>query len=177
MILQLLAQQQLDDGEATIPQPVCTINPMLPHEPYMSLNRQRLHQAPKTFSSILAAPTTETHMDVLQLPHLSQSNVGETPRRDCVGESHGRSFVIVNRKRLVEILPLYSNQSHWSSFRRQLNLYGFCRHGDVICHELFMRGHKYLCRYMMRVGASKASDKNKRLSNGVPDFANMTVIP
>jgi HSF-type DNA-binding len=60
-----------------------------------------------------------------------------------------------------DIVPLYFRQSRLSSFKRQLNLYGFelintgpCRGGYF--HELFMQDQPELCRRMRRVAVKVA---------------------
>lgn len=60
-------------------------------------------------------------------------------------QSHGRCFVVRNQKEFAEkVLPLYFRQSKFSSFQRQLNLYGFKRltqgpDKNAYYHELFLR--------------------------------------
>ena len=55
----------------------------------------------------------------------------------------------------TEILPRYFNQSKFTSFQRQLNLYRFSRittgkdRGGYY-HELFLRDRAFLCRPMVR---------------------------
>jgi hypothetical protein len=72
---------------------------------------------------------------------------------------HGRSFAVHNVDRFVnEILPKYFKQTMWSSFSRQLGLWGFMRGqaGPDIggyYHELFLNGRPDLVVYMKRVGA------------------------
>ena len=69
----------------------------------------------------------------------------------------GRAFVIRHPQRFFQdVVPLYFRQSRLSSFKRQLNLYGFelinsgpARGGYF--HELFHKEHPELCRRMRRV--------------------------
>lgn len=67
-----------------------------------------------------------------------------------------------------DIVPLYFRQSRLSSFKRQLNLYGFelintgpARGGYY--HELFVQDRPELCRRMRRVAVKVGSkgDKDK----------------
>lgn len=79
----------------------------------------------------------------------------------------GRAFAIHKPDNFFkEIVPLYFRQSRLSSFKRQLNLYGFelinagpARGGYF--HELFVKDQPELCRRMRRV-AVKVSSKQDR---------------
>lgn len=78
--------------------------------------------------------------------------------------ANGRAFAIHKPDKFFkEIVPLYFRQSRLSSFKRQLNLYGFelintgpARGGYY--HELFVKDRPELCRRMRRV-AVKVSPK------------------
>eukprot|EP00339_Tiarina_fusa_P022454 CAMPEP_0117030776 /NCGR_PEP_ID=MMETSP0472-20121206/22190_1 /TAXON_ID=693140 ORGANISM="Tiarina fusus, Strain LIS" /NCGR_SAMPLE_ID=MMETSP0472 /ASSEMBLY_ACC=CAM_ASM_000603 /LENGTH=358 /DNA_ID=CAMNT_0004738951 /DNA_START=83 /DNA_END=1159 /DNA_ORIENTATION=- len=71
--------------------------------------------------------------------------------------ANGRAFAIHKPDKFFkEIVPLYFRQSRLSSFKRQLNLYGFelintgpARGGYY--HELFVKDRAELCRRMRRV--------------------------
>ncbi|GFH44797.1 hypothetical protein CTEN210_01271 [Chaetoceros tenuissimus] len=71
----------------------------------------------------------------------------------------GRTFRVHDKKAFeMEIQNLYFDQSHYASFRRQLNLWGFMRvakhdgmHDGVYFHPLFRRGDKESCYIMERL--------------------------
>ncbi|CAB9498988.1 stress transcription factor B-1 [Seminavis robusta] len=92
--------------------------------------------------------------------------------------SEGRAFAIHKSEVFFrEIVPLYFRQSRLSSFKRQLNLYGFelINTGPsrgAYYHELFQRDQPDLCRRMRRVAvkvsaaaASKAKDTKSSTSD------------
>lgn len=94
---------------------------------------------------------------------------------------HGRAFFVQDPDRFVtEIMPHYFQQTKWSSFTRQLNLWGFLRvrtGPDVgaFYHELFLKGYPGLCTHMRRVGTStsgldRRKFKCKSTDGGDPDF-------
>ena len=90
--------------------------------------------------------------------------------------ANGRAFAIHKPDKFFkEIVPLYFRQSRLSSFKRQLNLYGFelintgpARGGYY--HEMFVKDRPELCRRMRRV-AVKVSPKDgeKKDSNAAED--------
>ncbi|CAJ1968286.1 unnamed protein product [Cylindrotheca closterium] len=83
--------------------------------------------------------------------------------------ANGRAFAIhMPDKFFKDIVPLYFRQSRLSSFKRQLNLYGFelintgpARGGYF--HELFVKDRPDFCRKMRRV-AVKVGAKSSKLS-------------
>jgi len=94
---------------------------------------------------------------------------------------HGRSFAVRDPDRFVqEIMPRYFQQTKWSSFTRQLNLWGFLRvraGPDVgaFYHELFLKGYPGLCTHMRRVGTSTSGRDRRKFKckiteGGDPDF-------
>jgi hypothetical protein len=95
-------------------------------------------------------------------------------------QPHGRSFRVHDKAQFVEkLLPIcLQGQGSWSSFLRQLRLYGFtrCESGPdygAYYHELFLRGRPSLTRYMRRVGVSHGGLDRRtfRLQKGSdPDF-------
>ncbi|GFH61714.1 hypothetical protein CTEN210_18190 [Chaetoceros tenuissimus] len=84
----------------------------------------------------------------------------------------GESFKVRDKKRFVEeVQSLFFTQTNYTSFRRQLNLWGFKRIGDkynedcgAYCHPMFKRNDMYACRLMRRPGkesSSQASSQSK----------------
>ena len=95
---------------------------------------------------------------------------------------HGRAFKILKQERFVkEVMPkFFGDQTKWSSFSRQLNLYGFLKvtwgkDAGAYYHELFLKGKPNLINYMRRVGVPKGFDRRRyKLPNGEdPDFYRM----
>ena len=92
----------------------------------------------------------------------------------------GRAFVIRHPQRFFQdVVPLYFRQSRLSSFKRQLNLYGFelinsgpARGGYF--HELFHKDHPELCRRMRRVAVkvNPHHNKAKTAASTLPDIKN-----
>jgi hypothetical protein len=76
-----------------------------------------------------------------------------------------------------EVLPKYFNHSHFSSFTRQLNFYGFQKRradSDLqlkdnnsvrFCHEFFRRGHPELLQKIQRTTAGATSSKSESTSS------------
>lgn len=86
--------------------------------------------------------------------------------------ANGRAFAIHKPDKFFkEIVPLYFRQSRLSSFKRQLNLYGFelintgpARGGYY--HELFVKDRAELCRRMRRVAVKVVSQQPKDEDKG-----------
>ena len=101
-------------------------------------------------------------------------------------QPHGRCFRVHDQKKAEElILPRFFKQRLYSSFRRQLNLWGFTRlnqpnfDGGAYYHEMFLRSKPFLCRIIGRSGASITASK-KRLTSDLdsePKFYSMTPLP
>ena len=74
-------------------------------------------------------------------------------------QPHGRSFKLHNPDKFLEkVMPLHFDQTKLSSFRRQLNLYGFRRilsgrDKGGYYHEMFLRGQPELCSQIIRTTA------------------------
>ncbi|KAL7567252.1 hypothetical protein ACA910_016719 [Epithemia clementina (nom. ined.)] len=119
----------------------------------------------------------------------------------CCWEPHGRAFSVHNRDKFVkEVLPLYFGQTHFSSFQRQLNLYGFDRvslHSSMspgaYYHTMFLRTRQDLCRAIQRISTERDSNpktttanvttrpgpkpKPKTMHTPDPDFTRLKAMP
>lgn len=96
--------------------------------------------------------------------------------------SGGRAFQVHKPDKFFkDIVPLYFRQSRLSSFKRQLNLYGFelintgpSRGGYF--HELFIKDEPELCRRMRRVAVKvvlKAEKPEDAEENDMSDIMEM----
>jgi len=118
--------------------------------------------------------------------HRMLSEIEQSGESDIISFlPHGRAFAVHNMKKFLEvILPRYfREQTKWSSFSRQLNLYGFSRissgpDSGAYYHELFLKGRPNLCHYMRRVGAPTGVDRRRfKVPEGDdPDFNSMVPI-
>lgn len=98
------------------------------------------------------------HFDFLEKLHRLLIECEQSGRGDIISfVAEGRAFAIHNpAKFFKDIVPLYFRQSRLSSFKRQLNLYGFelintgpARGGYF--HDNFIRDEPELCRKMRRI--------------------------
>jgi len=95
---------------------------------------------------------------------------------------HGRAFIVKSIPLFVEkIMPRYFKQSKWTSFQRQLNLYGFQRltkgaDAGAYYHEYFLRGKIFLCSkiYRTKIKGTKCKGANK--PDTEPDFYAMASV-
>jgi hypothetical protein len=89
---------------------------------------------------------------------------------------HGRSFIVHDKRKFVEeIMPRFFHQSKFTSFQRQLNLYGFVRltagrDRGAYYHELFIRGRPDLCKTMVRTRVKGNGMKAASNPNQEPNF-------
>jgi HSF-type DNA-binding len=96
-------------------------------------------------------------------------------------QPHGRAFKFLDRDRLVsQVLPNYlQTQKKFSSFQRQLNMYGFHKltgdHHDhgAYYHELFLRGRPALSRLIVRPEKSESNVRRKFDVTSEPDFCQL----
>lgn len=103
----------------------------------------------------------------------------ETPVEEkmILWRPHGKSFFIRDRKKFTEtIIPrFFKRNSKFSSFQRQLNLYGFQRlyTGDEkgsYYHKLFRRDRPNLCRKICRTKVNGKQVRQPRNRADEPDF-------
>jgi len=106
-------------------------------------------------------------------------------------QPHGRCFRVHNLEQFREqVLPKFFNHTQYTSFRRQLNLWGFTRlveKGDpdigAYYHEMFLRGKPFLCHGIIRTpivgGGNKKSsqDASKKSPKAEPKFYSMPPMP
>ena len=103
-------------------------------------------------------------------------------------QPHGRCFMTRDVKKMEEqhVLKRFSRQINYSSFRRQLNRWGFKRIIDgpdygAYYHELFLRGKPYLCRAIERLTSTRKPASSSYNSDEEDDpqtiFHSMPVLP
>lgn len=92
-------------------------------------------------------------------------------------QPHGRCFLVKQKERFVdEVMPLYFRQTQFSSFQRQLSLYGFLRltrkgpDTGGYYHELFLRGRRHLCARMQRTRVKGYWVRQASSPETEPDF-------
>jgi hypothetical protein len=105
------------------------------------------------------------------------SDVEAAGRIDIVSwQPHGRAFIVHKPKELVtEIMPLYFKQTKWSSFQRQLNIYGF---GRLTCgldrgcyyHPKFLKGRPDLCEVLIRQNVKGTKVRVPSDASNEPNF-------
>jgi hypothetical protein len=139
----------------------------------------RLHTKAEGYmdvSFLPPSPLPESSQGKLELfPHRLHRILGDLEKKGMSKIAsflpHGRAFLIWEKERFVkDILPQYfGTAKKYSSFTRQLNLYGFLRvltgpDEGAYYHPLFLQGREDLCRYMTRVGTPKGGDDRRRSS-------------
>jgi len=96
---------------------------------------------------------------------------------------HGRAFLVHNSDRFVaELMPLYFNQTKFSSFQRQLHMYNFQRittgrDKGAYHHVKFQRGNPKLCLKMVRTRVNGKGCRRPGNPNKEPNLYDMDVIP
>lgn len=141
--------------------------------------------------------------------HCMLGNLEETGRSEIISwQPHGRAFKIHDRTRFeAEILPLFFTcQKEFSSFQRQLNIYGFlrlkglgpdqsayCALGTLIFyasialiltlifasfsdHQLFLRGRPELCHFLPRNRIAARNVRRTFDATTEPNFYKMAPV-
>ena len=92
-------------------------------------------------------------------------------------QPHGRCFLAHDQKQFEElVLPRFFKHKHYSSFRRQLNLWGFKRitqggaDSGAYYHELFLRSKTFLCRSIERTSTPPGESE-------IEDFDRVSEFP
>ncbi|GKY94906.1 hypothetical protein MPSEU_000455500 [Mayamaea pseudoterrestris] len=118
--------------------------------------------------------------------HILLSELEKDGRSDIIGWSpHGRAFHVHKQDKFVsEIIPKWFRQTGYSSFRRQINLYGFKRitsgrDKGAYWHELFLRGKCFLADRMERVKLTGPVQKGRKRNSPEtePNFYMMQPLP
>jgi hypothetical protein len=98
-------------------------------------------------------------------------------------QPHGRCFILKDQKGFVKhVMPHFFKQTKFTSFQRQLNLYGFHRiyragpDKGAYYHNYFLRGQPDLTAKMYRTRIKGCSKKPNNPSNE-PDFYKMPFLP
>lgn len=92
-------------------------------------------------------------------------------------QPHGRAFLVHNQDKFVsEVMPRFFRQTRFSSFQRQLSLYGFLRltrkgpDSGAYYNEYFLRGKPFLCRRMSRTRIKGYWVRQSSSPETEPDF-------
>lgn len=98
-------------------------------------------------------------------------------KTDCISWlPHGRAFLVHDSDRLVsELLPVYFNQTRYSSFQRQLHMYCFQRitagrDKGAYHHACFQRGMPQISLKMHRTRVNGKGTRRPGNPNNEPDF-------
>jgi hypothetical protein len=98
-------------------------------------------------------------------------------------QPHGRCFLVHDQERFVKgVMPMFFRQSRFSSFQRQLSLYGFLRltrkneDYSAYYHEFFLRGRPHLCAYMQRTRVKGYWVRQSSSPDTEPDFYSMPFV-
>jgi HSF-type DNA-binding len=98
-------------------------------------------------------------------------------------QPHGRCFVVRKPAAFsTGVLPtFFPGTNKWTSFQRQLNIYGFTRlskgkdQGGYY-HEYFLRGHSHLVKHVHRIKCKGTGSRPKSNPDAEPNFYAMSPI-
>ena len=98
-------------------------------------------------------------------------------------QPHGRCFLVHSPERfVVEVMSRFFRQTRFSSFQRQLSLYGFLRltrkgpDYSAYYHELCLRGKPFLCRRIHRIRIKGYWVRQSSSPETEPDFSSMPPV-
>lgn len=97
-------------------------------------------------------------------------------------QPHGRAFIVHDHERFVDqVMARYTRMSLYSSFQRQLSLYGFLRltkgpDSGAYYNELFLRGLPHLCTHMQRTRVKGYGVRQSSSPETEPDFYTMDAV-
>jgi hypothetical protein len=98
-------------------------------------------------------------------------------------QPHGRAFLVHDQARFVaEVMPRFFRQTRFSSFQRQLSLYGFLRltrkgaDHNAYYHELCLRGMPELLAQMQRTRIKGYWVRQSSSPESEPDFYSMPTV-
>ena len=97
--------------------------------------------------------------------------------------SHGRAFLVHDPEAFVDhLMPVYFNQTKYSSFQRQLHMYNFQRitagkDKGAYHNPNFQRGKPYLCPHMVRTRVNGKGCRKPGDPNNEPNLYSLEPLP
>ena len=93
-------------------------------------------------------------------------------------QQHGRCFKVNQPSKMKPILDLFFGGSKYSSFQRNLNMYGFKRitrgpDAGSYYHELFLKNYEHLCGRMKRTAVKGTQTRLASNPSDEPNFSSM----
>ena len=115
--------------------------------------------------------------------HFMLDKIEESGRSDIVSwQPHNRSFLVHNADAFArDVMPNFFRQTKYSSFQRQLHMYGFQRISagpdkGAYYHECFIRGKPSLCNHMVRKRVNGKGCRQPSNPSKEPNFYDMNPI-
>ncbi|KAI2489296.1 DNA binding protein [Fragilaria crotonensis] len=153
----------------------------------MQVNHQQAFTLPSPHELTLRDDTRRMRGGVIEpFPeklHRLLTEVEAAGRSDVISFiAGGKAFAIHKPDKFFdEIVPQYFRQSRLSSFKRQLNLYGFelINNGPTrgaYYHEMFVKDHPELCRRMRRVAVKLQTNKHQECNQKADDCYNLSPL-